>query len=433
MLVPRIMAGLGAFGLAVLGTAAASLPASAEPTTTTEPAPAAAGWLATQLVDGNHMVFAGSTFADPGLTVDAVLAFDAAKVAQDAAARATAWLATPSVLSGYIGDGSTVSRVGGLAKVSLAAEAQRLDPAAFGGRDLLRELRALQTNSGRFSDKFTSNPGDGDFSNGITQSLAILALHRAGGDGAPHAAVDFLVGTQCQSGGFPLNLPPVDCVSDPDTTGFAVQALLATGKEQPAARALDWLVSVQQADGGFTGSGPTADVENTNSTALAAQALRAGGRTAAADRAVGYLVARQVGCSGPPAQQGAIAYDKTGFKAGTVTRATAQAVPALAGVALVDISATGAAGPATRLACAPSPTPSQPTGTHTANTATPTPTVTAPSSAATGGAATGGGSLPATGAPTGAMTGIAGLLLASGCGLLLLARRRGVPRRVADR
>jgi LPXTG-motif cell wall-anchored protein len=128
-----------------------------------------------------------------------------------------------------------------------------------------------------------------------------------------------------------------------------------------------------------------------------------------------------------------VAYDETGFKAGTAPRATAPAVLALAGTDLVEVSETGATGPAPRLACAPpsspspsspppSPSPSTPSGTHTATT---NPTQ---SGAASGGAAAGGGSLPATGAPTAGMAALAGLLLATGCGLLVLARRRGVPR-----
>src|SRR5262249_23117113 len=155
--------------------------------TTTASAPAAAGWLATGLVDGNHLEtsFNGTSFPDQGLTADAVLAFDAAKVGQDAAARATTWLA--GQVTAYVGDGTTESYAGAHAKLALVAEAQGLNPEAFGGRHLLTELRALRAPSGRFSD--TSQFGD--FSNGFSQSLAILALHRAGGSGAPAAAVSF--------------------------------------------------------------------------------------------------------------------------------------------------------------------------------------------------------------------------------------------------
>src|SRR5690349_1225564 len=65
---------------------------------------AAAGWLARQLVDGERfeVVFDGVAYPDQGLTIDAVLAFAAAKVAGADAAKATAWLARPEVLTGYI-------------------------------------------------------------------------------------------------------------------------------------------------------------------------------------------------------------------------------------------------------------------------------------------------------------------------------------------
>jgi LPXTG-motif cell wall-anchored protein len=404
MFVRRTLLGSAVLGLAVLGLPA---PASAAGPA---PAPAAAGWLATRLVDGNHLVtvFDGTAFPDQGLTADAVLAFDGAKVGQTAAAAATTWLASADVLPAYVGDGTAESYAGAHAKLALVALAQGGDPAAFGGRDLLAELRALQATSGRYSDKSQF----GDFSNGITQALAVLALHRAGGDGAPAAAVDYLAGSQCDNGGFPLNFEQPACTPDPDATGFVVQALLAEGRTAPAGDALDWLASVQAADGGFGGSGPTA-AENANSTALATQALTAGGRTAPAGRALAYLAARQVGCTGPVANQGAVAYDANPFSADTATRATAQAVLAIAGVGLLDVSATGAAPTAPRLDCPVTPTPTTPAPT--------TPPVTTP--AAPGGAA-GGGELPATGTPTAALTGLAALLLLAGSGLLVLGRQR---------
>jgi hypothetical protein len=66
--------------------------------------------------------------------------------------------------------------------------------------DVLARLRALITPSGRFSDKSSF----GDFSNGFSQSYAVLTLARAGS--VPPAAVSFLAGTACPDGGFPQDV-----------------------------------------------------------------------------------------------------------------------------------------------------------------------------------------------------------------------------------
>lgn len=310
---------------------AAAVPAHA---TTTSPAPAAAGWLARQLVDGERLETVVS-YPDQGATADAVLAFAAAGVAQDNAAKATAWLARPQSLTAYLGDGTTESYAGPHAKLALVAQVQGQDPRSFGGVDLIARLTALQSPSGRFGDRSAY----GDFSNGITQSLAVLALERH--DSAPQAAVDYLVGVACEDGGFPLHLLRTPCASDADATGYAVQALLATGRDAEAARALGWLEQVQGASGGFGGSEPTLQ-ENANSTGLAAQALRVGGRTAAADKAVAFLKSLQVGC-GDAARAGAIAYDASGFDQRNAARATAQGVTGIVGVGLLELSAHGEA------------------------------------------------------------------------------------------
>ena len=388
------------FGVATAG------PAAAEAVAEEQVAPAAAGWLARQLVDGNHLetVFGSDTFPDQGLTADAVLAFDAAGVAQDFAAAATAWLAGDEVLAGYVGDGATESYPGALAKLAIVAMAQGGDPAEFGGVDLIERLRARQDPvTGRFSDLSQF----GDFTNGITQSLAIIALVRAGAPADLSKPVEFLLASRCQDGGFPLQFDTQDCASDVDTTAFVVQALLAAGRD--AGAPLDFLAGVQDAGGGFGGSGPTSAV-NANSTGLAAQALRVGGRSAAADAAVAYLRGQQVGCAGPAEQRGAIAYDAAGFDRSTAVRATAQALYGLTGTGLAEIDNSGDATGAPVLDCAPPTTTAAPTTT---------PNSTAPP--AQGSAA---GDLPATGTRAWPAAAIGVLLLLGGAGMLLLSRRR---------
>jgi hypothetical protein len=320
---------------------AAAAPAGA----TINPSAAAAGWLARQLTDGNHfeVSFGGESFPDQGLTIDAILAFAAARSSGDFGANAITWLAGPDILAGYIGDGGTESYAGATAKAALAAEVRGLNPSRFGGVDLIARLRALQAPSGQFVDRSAF----GDFSNEFGQSLAILALQRTAA-GAPNAAVSFLAGTECADGGFPVSFGGSPCVSDVDATSFAVQALKAAHRPGPAASGLQWLVSVQNANGGFASSGGTL---NANSTGLAAQALFGSVHLVAAAHAFQFLRTLQVRCSGAVADRGAIAFDSTGLDPGTAARATAQGILGLAGVGFNQLSAAGSGGAAPTLLC----------------------------------------------------------------------------------
>ncbi|WP_422771473.1 peptidase [Plantactinospora sp. WMMC1484] len=303
---------------------------------------AAAGWLARQMVDGERfeVVFDGVAYPDQGLTLDAIFAFAAAKVADTNAASATAWLAQPAVTTGYIGDG-TEAYAGATAKLALGAQVRGLNPAAFGGVDLIARLHTLMAPTGRFTDRSAF----GDFSNMFSQSFAVLALDRAGG--APPAAVAFLAGARCPDGGFPLLFAQATCVSDVDATALAIQALLAADRPLVAQAAARWLVSVQADDGSFTANG----VANANSTGLAAQALAAAGRAVPWLEARQYLTSLQQGCTAPTANRGAIAYTDGGYDPATATRATAQAVPGLAGSGFATLSAAGSHPVAPTLAC----------------------------------------------------------------------------------
>jgi hypothetical protein len=233
-------------------------------------------------------------FDDTGLTLDAVLAFAASGVADEAGARAMAWVGGSDVLAGYIGDGTDTAWAGATAKVTLAALVRGEDPRAFGeaGTDLIERLESLEQPSGRFSD----DSEFGDFSNTFTQALAVVALHRAAGVDPSPAAVELLQASQCPDGGFTEDLEPEGaCTSQVDATAFAVQALLAVGGDGVEA-ALDWLISQQGTDGGFGA--------NANSTGLAAQALAAGGRDGAAAAARTFLIGLQAGCDLPEDQRG---------------------------------------------------------------------------------------------------------------------------------
>jgi LPXTG-motif cell wall-anchored protein len=374
-------------------------PALADPPAAQVSAQTAAGWLAGQLVDGERFeaVFGGQTFIDPGLTIDAVLAFAAAGASGDNAAKAIAWLNKPEVTANYDGDfdaDPTVGfQAGSLAKLALAAEVTGKDPDSFGGVDPIAMLLSLQGANGKFVDSASF----GDSVNALGQSFAVIALHRAGGHTvAETAAAAFLAGSACPDGGYPLlfKTKPADpCDNQVDATALVVQALLAAGDAAGAKVGLDWLVSQQKADGGFADESDKHLGENANSTGLAAQALRVGGRVAAADKAVTFLLSLQVGCTGTPASRSAIAYDGAGFDPSTATRATTQAILGLSGVGLAELSTKGAQPGAPIVDC-------------------PAPTL------------TGAAGLPVTGASLTPVV-IAGVaLVVVGGGLLVLLRRR---------
>lgn len=344
---------------------------------TEDPADAAAGWLARQLVEGERFeqdFGDGMVYADAGLTLDAVLAFTAAGSAGSSATAAMSWLAEGTNLADYAGDGTAFSDAGRLAKVAYAELATGGDPADVGGTDVLARLTAQLGADGRFSD----TPAGFDASNAFGQSFAVLALARTDG-GVPAAAVRFLAGSQCPGGGFPLNYGQPACTSDIDATAMVVQALSVPRGDAPAAAAgVAWLVAQQGADGSFSGTGTTA-TPNSNSTGLAAQALRAAGETTAADAAGRWLRGLQSGCTAAAGLQGAIAYDGSGFDPGNGVRATAQAVLGLSGVGLAELDLSGAVPDAPALLCAVAPTGSPTESPTSSPTVSPTASPTASS------------------------------------------------------
>lgn len=335
-----------ALALVPMAGAATAAPAAPAPRTVL-PDDAAAGWLARQLVDGDHLEtsFGGISYPDQGLTVDAVLAFAAAKVSGTAARRATAWLAEPANLTGYLGDGGTEAYAGATAKLLLLAEVRGADPRAFGGVDLPARLRSLITPSGRFADRSAF----GDFSNAFGQSYAIVALNRTAAR-APASASAFLVSEQCADGGVPISFGVAPCAGDVDATALAVQALRSAGRTTAAKKGVAWLTARQRSGGGLA-AGDGTGTPNANSTGLAGQAFADAGRVLPAVKAGVALVRLQLRCSAPAANRGAVAFDPTGFDAATAPRATAQAVLGLTGVGLSTLTASGSAPAAPALAC----------------------------------------------------------------------------------
>ena len=409
------------------------------PATSSEPALLAAGYLVRQLAAGGDMLSVdsgGVSYPDWGVTADAVLALDAAGAGAAQAATTTELLAQHVVDYVGFGDPNEVS-AGAVAKLLNVAVAQGVDPTAFGGHDLVATLTSLEQPNGRFTDVSAY----GDFSNLFGQSLAVIALRRAGA-GPSAAAVDFLAAQQCADGGFRLD-PDDACSSDPDATAMAVQALvLVRGADDPAAVAgLDYLAGIQHADGGVGGAGPQSGV-NANSTALAGQAFLAGGRTAQTDASIAFLSALQYGCGFARDLRGAIGYDETAYEdqqASGATpsdqdrRSTTQAALTLARTPLGEVSAVGATSDAPAASC---PSTSTQTSGHASSAGGSTTTagrgggsaptsVAASAPAATTAPVVASGELAYTGVDVAGPVALAVLLLVGGATLVALSRRRG--------
>ena len=327
-----VAAALVSAGCAVQSTSTSSPTTAATTTATSSPtAQRAVAYVVSALKDGDHVE--GEFGPDLGQTSDVVLGLAATPGQSATLAKALAYLDTHA--SAYVhGDPATGEKVGAhyagsTGKLALVAKAAGKNPSAFGGLDLIGELRALMKADGRFSD----NSKFGDFSNPLGQSFGILALERGTPEGAPQPAVDFLLTAQCTDGGFPDAFPKAGgkCSPTPDATGLALQALVAAGADCPATQARAWLKAHQRADGSFADSAvdpAKPALGNVNSTAYAALGLIAAGEstTTVADW-LGSVQSSDGGLAIKPA---------SGDKKSNVY-ATAQALDAFAGSSFLTI------------------------------------------------------------------------------------------------
>lgn len=358
--------GIVTFSCTVLMTTGLAAPAQAAtaPSVTT----GGSSWLAGQL----------SAVKQPGrqgLLSDFILGITATKQAQSAAGSATDYLET--VAAGYAQPGGAGTwSAGATAKLLLVSVAQQRDPATFGGIDLRNGLISTMTTSGAEKGRFRDvNSSFVDYSNGFSQTLAILGLSRSGGVSAD--AVSYLIGQQCPNGGFPVIFDAAGCNDnvfvDHSATAMAVQTLLAPGVTSPAATdaahdAASYLLSIQQPDGSF--DAPPWEGPNGNTTGLAAAALRQAGHLAAANRSSDWLIGQQLNCAvgvGTAAhgQLGAIAYSAESFGNALAAgisdgdlwqwhSATSQAILGMPGASsYATVSSAGAVADTTVFDCAP--------------------------------------------------------------------------------
>jgi len=253
---------------------------------------------------------------DPGMTCDAVLAFAAAGYDPDSVTAAgsvtSAMDYLSSTASSYVNNGPDAA-----GKLAVAVEAAGEDAHDFGGVDIVHVLTSTYY-----------SPTLGAFgvpTNTWHQAFAILGLVAAG-ETIPVSATQTLTGLQQSDGGWKYDLSPAPWnTTTPDSTGLALQALIAAGvppSDTSVVSGTAFLRSQQDAQGGWS---------NANSTAYAMQGLLAAGED---------LIADWSSDDGHSPYDALAAYQKPDGPfvwawswPGDNTLATAQAVPALLGKA----------------------------------------------------------------------------------------------------
>ncbi len=268
MLVLALLVGFA--GVAPLG-ALAQGPGAAPPDLSATIAKAA-GYLATQQIDGGGVDSFASGAADPTGTALAVLAL--ASVGETSALPGmAAYLAANAAAythqAGHTGAAYLFPSRAGL--LLTAVSAAGVDPHDVGGLDLLGELaETYDAQTGAYgtaaAEEFTSGAASD-----VSQAWALLGLASAGAP-VPAKAAEYLLSLQGEEGSW--------AAGDPDTTARALTALLASGHLAPTseavARASGYFRITQLANGGWR---PAWDEEplNADTTGWVIQALEAAG------------------------------------------------------------------------------------------------------------------------------------------------------------
>lgn len=322
--------------LAVAGVAATALlavPGSANAATLTpqQSAEYGAGWLGRQIQATSYVGSLGGP--DYNTTALAVLALVAAGVGEDQAATAAAYLGAH--VDDYVVDADGHDRPAALATLILVDHARGIDPSA-----LVTRLLATKQTTG--ADIGLFGVQDATYDGAYRQALALLALAAVGATDAD--AIAWLKAEQCADGGWMGNRPDQSqpCPAfdtntfvgeDSNGTSLAAQAFRAL-HVTPDADPLCFLAEAQNADGGFAFVPGFAS--DANSTGLAVQALLASGADLthwAAAHGTPYAFLMSLQLPNPPsATAGAFAFQPGPGGALTANAfATVQAVPALAG------------------------------------------------------------------------------------------------------
>jgi hypothetical protein len=297
-------------------------PVAADPPTNDPPTAAAYGaaWLATTVTPEGYVEDSNGDPA-PGATVGTALALATAGVEEGVFERIVAWL-EDDVDAYAVTDGA--DNAGRLGYLLLLSDAAGLDPTTFGGTNLVARLEATlgALEPGLYG--VASPTFDGVFRQGV----ALLGLASAGVTPAA-SAVDWLVDQQCDGAspatavggweayrtdvGVPCSAPDPLLFIGPDTnsSSLATQALALLGVT-PDSDPLEFFEASQNDDGGFAYI--PGDVSDPNSTGLVIQAIIAGGEDpAAAPWLAGgvspytSLLSWQLGCDEAVPDRGAFA------------------------------------------------------------------------------------------------------------------------------
>lgn len=301
---------------------------------------AALSWLASQQSADGGFSDGFSPESNLSATAEAIIAFAAG--GQDAGELKSADGNSP--LDFLQAQAGPIEGIGTLSKVVLALLAAGVDPTDFGGQDLLGQLEAAY------------DAGSGSYGGSLfDQALVILALANADRT-IPAAAADYLMSYQTEDGAWSFMGDTAAQSGDTNTTALVIQALVAAGRADDANTGLAYLQAVQNADGGWPYQNPSPYGTDTdaNSTAYVLQALYALGQTpqdwAAADGdPLEALLALQN-------ESGSFSY-QLAFP-GDNLLATVQAIPAVAGVTLAQVSSVStAATPSAAAEAAPATLP----------------------------------------------------------------------------
>ena len=160
------------------------------------------------------------------------------------------------------------SKLTDLEKDCLAVSSAGANPRSFGGRDLVAAIKSRMGADGHIGDLVNEH------------CWGLIALAAAGEQGLDSSRA-WLEARQNIDGGFGY---ATDSGSDPDDTGAALQALVASGdngRSNSVVRALSYLQFCQAPDGGFSWQ---TDGSNVGSTAWCVQGLCAAGDDPASDK-----------------------------------------------------------------------------------------------------------------------------------------------------